>query len=67
MKTFEFELDQRVALKRGALKRGVYEVGDVEGRAEYRESNPLYLVLYTAADGRTDSGWFHGSDLIPLA
>ena len=56
MKTFEFELGQRVD-----------EVGDVEGRAEYRESNPLYLVLYTAADGRTDSGWFHGSDLIPLA
>ena len=62
MKTFEFELGQRVA-----LKRGVDEVGDVEGRAEYRESNPLYLVLYAAADGRTDSGWFHGSGLIPLA
>ena len=62
MKTFEFELGQRVA-----LKRGVDEVGDVAGRAEYLEADPQYLVLYTAADGRTDSGWFHGSDLIPLA
>lgn len=62
MKTFEFELGQRVA-----LKRGVDEVGDVEGRAEYRESNPLYLVLYTMADGRACGAWFYGSDLIPLA
>ena len=62
MKTFEFELGQRVT-----LKRGVDEVGDVVARTESLEANPLYLVLYTAADGRTDSGWFHGSDLIPLA
>lgn len=62
MKTFEFELGQRAT-----LKRGVDEVGDVVARTESLEANPLYLVLYTAADGRTDSGWFHGSDLIPLA
>lgn len=62
MKTFEFELGQRVA-----LKRGVDEVGDIEGRVEYLESNPQYLVAYTAADGRTAIGWFYGSDLISLA
>ena len=62
MKAFEFELGQRVA-----LKRGVDEVGDVEGRAEYLEANPQYLVSYTAADGRAAVGWFYGSDLIPLA
>ena len=62
MKTFEFELGQRVA-----LKRGVEEVGDVDGRAEYLEANPQYLVFYTAADGRAADGWFCGSDLISLA
>ncbi len=62
MKTFEFERGQRVV-----LKRGVDEVGEVVAAMESLEANAQYFVSYTAANGRTDSGWFHGSDLIPLA
>ena len=62
MKTFEFELGQRVA-----LKRGVDEVGDVVARTESLEANAQYFVSYTMVDGRACGAWFYGSDLIPLA
>ncbi len=60
MKAFEFELGQFVR-----IVRGTNEVGEVTGRAEYLNSNPQYLVAYTAADGRAADGWLHGSELEP--
>ena len=60
MKAFEFELGQFVR-----LVRGTNEVGEVTGRTEYLNSNPLYLVAYTAADGRAADGWLYGSELEP--
>ena len=60
MKTFEFELGQFVVIVRGSN-----EVGEVTGRAEYLDSNPQYLVSYTAADGRAAMGWLYGSELEP--
>ena len=58
MKAFEFELGQSVVIVRGSN-----EFGKVTGRAEYLNSNPQYLVAYTAADGRSADGWLHGSEL----
>ncbi len=60
MKAFEFELGQFVR-----IVRGTNEVGEVTGRAEYLNSNPQYLVAYTAADRRAADGWLHGSELEP--
>lgn len=62
MKTFEFELGQRVA-----LKRGVDEVGEVVARMESVNANPQYFVSYTTADGRASGVWFYGSEMVSLA
>lgn len=58
MSTFQFELDEPVALSLSG-ERGV-----VIGRAEYSYMSPQYNVRYVAADGRQVEGWLDGSALV---
>lgn len=55
MNSFEFNLDQQVAM------RFSNEVGVVIGRAEYVTSENQYLVRYKAADGRQVEAWWGAS------
>ncbi len=55
-KTFNFKLGDDVVLKSG-------ERGTVKGRAHYTTSDPTYLVVYVAADGRLTECWWDESAL----
>lgn len=48
---FRFGLGDDAVLKSG-------EAGEIIGRAEYLNSEPNYLLRYTAADGRQVEQWW---------
>jgi len=53
MSVFSFELGDGVAITVSG------ETGIVIARAEYKESQPGYLVRYKAADGRAVESWWN--------
>lgn len=56
---FEFDLDEEVHLV------GTRIPAMVEGRAEYSEANPMYLVRYLNLAGEPKCDWLYGSQLTP--
>ncbi len=50
-KTFDHKLNDEVTLVSG-------ESGKIIGRAHFSDSNPQYLLRYTAADGRLVESWW---------
>jgi hypothetical protein len=56
----------RFALRADVMRRDSNEIGTVRARAEYITSEPSYLVLYRAANGRQMREWWEQSDLVPF-
>lgn len=52
MNTLVFDLHDRVKLSESA------ETGLIIGRAQYANSEPHYLIRYTAGDGRQVESWW---------
>jgi hypothetical protein len=57
MKSFKFELGQRVVIAVSG------EQGTIQGRAEYMGSENQYQVRYKAGDGRAVEAWWEESAL----
>jgi hypothetical protein len=57
MDTFLFSLSKVVRISVSG------EVGEIIGRAEYTNSEPLYFVRYKAADGRAVESWWAQSSI----
>ncbi|RCK32505.1 hypothetical protein TH9_12310 [Thalassospira xiamenensis] len=57
MKSFKFEMEQRVKMSESA------ESGVVIGRAEYAHAENEYRVRYLAGDGRQVECWWSESSL----
>ncbi|WP_176083147.1 hypothetical protein [Martelella sp. HB161492] len=58
MNVFKFAIGQRVMLSMSKEK------GEVIGRAEYLERDPLYYVRYVAGDGRQVEEWISGNAIV---
>lgn len=56
---WEFGMGQKVQITRSG------EIGQVSGRAEYKNADNQFYVKYTMATGTCASGWFDASDLTP--